>query len=473
MVDDIQTRSDTVPPALPGGMTALLRLALPVVTVQVGMMTMGVVDTLMVGQVSSAALAAVALGNLYFFAFAVFGLGVISALDPIVAQAVGAGDGVAVTRALQRGLLLAAVLSVPVAGAHLLAGPILGLVRQPAEVVPLAAGYALATIPGILPFFAFTVFRQTLQAMGHLRAVVVTIVLANVANVVFNDVLIFGRFGLPALGAVGSAWASTLSRWLMAGLLLLAARRSLLPHLRPWRRDTFQAGPLGRMLRLGAPIGGQLQLEFGAFGAVALLMGWLGTEAVAGHQIAINLASLTFMVPLGLGMAAAVLVGQAVGRNDPDGARGTARAALGAGVSFMTLTALLFLGFPALLAGFYTTDAAVLVVAVALLPLAGIFQVFDGIQAVSIGILRGVGDTRGPFLINILGFWCAGIPLSLLLGFGVGLGPVGLWWGLVVGLGIVAVILLLRVRARLRGSLERVLIDAAPAQQELQAGALA
>lgn len=472
MMDDTHARSDLTPPALAGGMRALLRLALPVVTVQVGMMTMGVVDTLMVGRVSPAALAAVALGNLYFFAFAVFGLGVISALDPIVAQAVGARDDVAVTRALQRGLLLAAGLSIPVGIIHLLAGPILALVRQPAEVVPLAAGYALATIPGILPFFAFTVFRQTLQAMGLLRAVVVTIVLANVANVVFNDVLIFGRLGFPALGAVGSAWASTLSRWLMAALLLLVARRSLLPHLRPWRGDAFQWRPLGRMLRLGAPIGGQMQLEFGAFGGVALLMGWLGTEAVAGHQIAINLASLTFMVPLGLGMAAAVLVGQAVGRNDPESARGTARAALLAGGSFMTLTALLFLGLPGVLARFYTADPAVLVIAVALLPLAGIFQVFDGIQAVSIGILRGVGDTRGPFLVNVLGFWCAGIPLSLLLGFGLGLGPVGLWWGLVAGLGIVAIILVLRVRSRLRGSLERVMIDADPAQG-LQVGALA
>lgn len=472
MVDDTRPGSDMIPPAPAGGMRALLHLALPVVTVQVGMMTMGVVDTLMVGRVSPAALAAVALGNLYFFAFAVFGLGVISALDPIVSQAVGAGDDPAVTRGLQRGLVLAAALSVPVGIAHLLAGPILALVRQPAEVVPLAAGYALATIPGILPFFAFTVFRQTLQAMGHLRAVVVTIVLANVANIVFNDVLIFGRFGFPPLGAVGSAWASTLSRWLMAGLLLLAARRSLLPHLHPWRRDAFQAGPLARMMRLGAPIGGQMQLEFGAFGGVALLMGWLGTEAVAGHQIAINLASLTFMVPLGLGMAAAVLVGQAVGRNDPEGARRTARGALLAGACFMTGTAILFLAIPGVLARFYTADPAVLVVAVALLPLAGIFQVFDGIQAVSIGILRGVGDTSGPFLVNILGFWCAGIPLSLLLGFGLGQGPVGLWWGLVAGLGIVAVILVLRVRRQLRGSLERVIIDATPAP-ELQAGVLA
>lgn len=440
----------------------LLAVAIPVVTVQVGMMTMGVADTLMVGRVSPAALAAVAMGNVYSFAAAILGIGVIMALDPIVAQAVGAGDHAAVARSVQRGLLLAVFLSLPIAVLHLLAGPVLQAARQPADVVPLARAYTRAIIPGIFPFLAFTVFRQTLQAMGRMRPIVVTIVLANLLNIVLNSVLIFGRLGVPPLGVVGSAWATSLSRGFMALALVASAAPVLRPLLTRWRRESFLPAPLGRMLRLGLPIGGQMQLEFSAFGAVALLMGWLGTDAVAGHQVALNLASLTFMVPMGVGGAAAVLVGQAVGRGDERGARRAARAALITGAGFMAVTCALFLAIPGVLARFYTADAAVIAVAVSLLPVAGVFQVFDGLQVVAIGVLRGVGDTHGPLLANVVGFWLLGLPTSALLGFTFGAGPAGLWWGFVVGLGVVALLLLVRVRTRLGTALRRVVIDEEP-----------
>lgn len=437
----------------------LLRLAMPVVVVQVGMMAMGLVDTIMVGHVSPAALAAVALGNIYFFACAVFGVGVLMVLDPVVAQAVGAGDHPAVARAFQRGLVLALLLSVPVSLAHLAARPVLTAVQQPAEIVPLASRYALLMIPGIFPFLAFTVFRQTLQALERLRPVVVTILLANLINAALNYMLIFGHFGAPPLGVTGSALATTLSRWIMGVGLLAAAWSSLRPLVVPWRADAIQPAALFRMLRLGLPIGGQFQLEMGAFGGVALLMGWLGTVAVAGHQVAINLASFTFMVPFGIGAAAAVVVGQAVGRGDQAGVRSAAAAALVCGVSFMCVTCLLFLLLPGPLARLYTADAGVLAMAGSLLPLAGVFQVFDGIQVVAIGILRGLGDTKSPFVVNILGFWLVGIPVSLVLGFRLGFGAVGLWTGLVVGLMVVALVLLYRLRRRLRETQDRVHVD--------------
>jgi MATE family multidrug resistance protein len=195
------------------------------------------------------------------------------------------------------------------------------------------------------------------------------------------------------------------------------------------------------------------------------MMGWLGTAQLAGHQVALNLASLAFMVPLGVSAAASVLVGHAVGRGDMEEARRAAAAGLVCGVGFMSASALVMLLIPASLAGLYTTDAGVAALAASLIPIAGVFQVFDGIQVVSIGILRGVADTRAPMVINVLGFWLVGLPVSAALGFGLHGGPRGLWWGLTAGLVFVALVLIWRVRRRLSGQVTRLVIDrdAAPA----------
>jgi MATE family multidrug resistance protein len=446
---------------------AMLRLAVPVVTVQVGMMLMGVVDTVMVGHLapgasaggSSLGLAAVALGHLYFFGIGVFGMGTLLVLDPVVAQAVGAGDSPGVARGMQRGVLLAVLLAVPSIGVLLVAQPALEAARQPVEVVPLAAAYTLRLAPGVLPFFLFIVFRQSLQALRRTGAIVLAIVLANIANAGFNWLLIFGAGPVPALGVLDSAWATTLSRWILLAALVALAWRDILPHLARRLPEVWDPAPLGRMLRLGLPIGCQYVLEFGAFALVALMMGWMGTRQMAGHQVAINLASLTFMVPLGVGVAASVLVGHAVGRADPDAARSSARAALLCGAGFMSCTALVFLTLPHGLAALYTGDQSVVAVAASLIPLAGVFQVFDGLQVVAGGILRGLGETRVAMLVNVLGYWILGLPVSYLLGFVAGWGPVGLWWGLVLGLGVVATVLLTRVRVALRRRQARVVID--------------
>ncbi|HEU4629247.1 MAG TPA: MATE family efflux transporter [Gemmatimonadaceae bacterium] len=436
-----------------------VRLAVPVIVVQVGLMLMGVVDTIMVGRVSAAALASVALGNLYFFVLTIFGIGVLLALDPVVSQAVGADDRAAVARALQRGLVIAVLVTVVVGLALLGAGPVLRAARQPAEVVPDAAAYALVSIPGVLPFFVFVVCRQTLQALRHMRPIVVSIVVSNLANGLLNWVLIYGHAGAPPMGAVGSGWASTISRWIGAVVLLAAAWRHLRALLLPLRREALARRPLWRMLRLGLPIGVQQQLEAAAFGVIGLLMGLFGTVEVAAHQVAINLASLTFMVPLAVGAAAAVTVGHAVGRGDGAAARRAAVAALLCGTGFMCLSAASFLLAPGALARLYSGDAAVVALASALIPIAGVFQVADGLQAVAAGVLRGAGDTRAPLVLNLLGFWLVGTPVSLYLAFRTSAGPRGLWWGLVAGLAAVAVLLLARMRRRLRGTPRRVVID--------------
>jgi MATE family multidrug resistance protein len=401
----------------------------------------------------------VALGNLYFFTLAVFALGTLMVLDPVVAQAVGAGDRPAVARAVQRGVIIAAILTLPAVLLLTVASAVFGLARQPADVIPLAAAYAIRTAPGTFPFLIFVVFRQILQAMGRTAPIVVAIVGANLANALLNWLLIFGHLGFPALGVVGSAWATTISRFLLVLGLWAASRRELDPLLSPVRPEIWQREPLLRMFRLGLPIGAQHVLEFGAFALVALMMGWMGTRAMAGHQVAINLAALTFMVPLGVGDAASVLVGRAVGRGDPEGTRGAARAAFACGVAFMTMTGAIFLSLPEPLARLYSRDAGVIAVAASLIPIAGVFQIFDGTQVVASGVLRGLGDTRAPMVANLLGYWLVGIPVSMYLGFVAGLGPRGLWWGLVLGLGLVGSSLLLRVRVRLARRQLRVVID--------------
>ena len=440
-------------------LAAMFSLAVPVVVVQVGMMLMGVVDTMVVGRVSAEALAGVALGNLAVMTVSAFAIGLLLALDPVVAQAVGAHDEPAVRRAVQRGLLLAAAITIPATLLLLPVEPILTLLRQPQGTVPIAAGYVYRSLPGLLPFFGFVVLRQTLQAHERMRPIVVNIIAANLLNLVLDIVLVFGLLGAPAMGAFGSAWATTVSRCVLFLGLLFADRRELLPLLSRVDPEAVRLQPLLAMVRLGAPIGIQIQLELAAFGVIGLLMGGLGTIEIAAHQVAINIASLTFMVPLGVASASAVRVGHAVGRADDHGARRAAASAMVCGAGFMACTALLFLALPRALAGVYTSDVQVVALAAALIPIAGVFQIFDGVQVVSSGILRGLGDTRAPMVINVLGFWLVGMPVSLGLAFPLALGPRGLWWGLVAGLAAVAVLLLLRISRRLYRPMARVVVD--------------
>jgi MATE family, multidrug efflux pump len=438
---------------------ALTRLALPVVSVQLGMMLMGVVDTMMVGHLSANALAAVALGNLYFWTISVVGMGTLFALDPIVAQAVGAHDEPAIARGLQRGLLLAVFVTVPTAAVLLSVRPVLQWIGQPADLVPGATVFTQLIVPGLLPFYLFVVFRQTLQALGRIAPIVWVTLGANLLNAGLDWVLIYGRLGAPALGIAGTALATSISRWAMALALLWVAWRDLGPRLRPWRTESMDRAALGRMVRLGFPIGAQMFFEYGVFGVVGAIMGRIGTLAMAGHQIALNLAAIVFMVPQGVGAAAAVLVGRAVGAEDQSGVKRAALAGIFVGAGFMCFTALLFLLFPATLAGLYTLDPGVIAMAASLIVLGGWFAVFDGLQAVAIGVLRGIGDTRVPVILSLLGYWVIGLPVSLLLAFGAGHGPEGLWWGLVLGLAVTAAVLLGRVRARLGHVIHRVIID--------------
>jgi MATE family multidrug resistance protein len=436
-------------------LSAATRLAAPVALVQLGLMLMGVIDTMMLGHVSAEALAAGALGNIVTVLLLIFGGGVLSALDPLVAQADGAGDTAAVGAHLQRGAVLAVALAIPFGLLLWEVSPALRLAGQPEAVIGDAAAYARGIIWGLPAYFLFVAFRQTLQAMSIVRPTAVAIVAGNLTNVLGNWVLIFGNLGFPAQGVAGSAYATSFSRWTMFALLLWAARGALAVY---WRGLTREAADLKRhlrLLRIGLPIGFHQSIEILFFATLALLVGRMGVVPLAGHQIAINLASLSFMVPLGIAGAAATRVGNAIGRQDMPGARRAAAICLLLGAGTMLAFAILFALLPEPLARLYTNDQKVIAMAVLLLPIAAVFQVFDGVQTVGGGVLRGAADTTFPAALALLGFWALGLPAGLYLAYQAGQGPAGLWWGMNVGLAAVSLFLVIRIAQRFRGSIGR------------------
>ena len=442
----------------------LAKLAGPIAFVQLGMTAMGFVDVAFLGHYDAAALSTMGLGNTLCWAAIVYCLGALAAIDPLLAQAVGAGDRPAVTLSLARGLLLGAVLTVPAVLLLLPSERWLAWLEQPPELIADAALYARINTVGILPLLWFGLLRSLHSAHSHVRPQVLAIVLGNAANVLLDWLLIKGNLGFPELGVAGAAWATVMSRWLLLVSLVWFSRDELRPYWRALRdpavrRAAFALRPLWNLLRLGAPIGGQFAMEMGVFAATALLIGRLDRDAgdaeglrLCGHQIALQLASLSFMIPLGIGLASSVRVGWAVGLGEPDAARRTAKAALTGSTAVMTAFMLLYLLFPGAVASLVTNDARAIEWAVVLLPIAGVFQIGDGVQVTSIGLLRGTGDVHAPFWINVVGFWVVGLPLGCWLAFpwGKDLGPAGLWWGLVAGLFAVAAALLTVVRWRFK-----------------------
>lgn len=438
---------------------AQARLAVPVIVVQVGLMAMGAVDGLFMGRVSSVAFASVAIGHTWTFIFLAFGMGTLTGLDPLVSQAWGARDLPAIGRALQRGLVFALALSVVLVFAIWPADRALTLLDQPPAVVLIATSYARIIILSVPAFLVFVALRHSLQAMHILRPLVIVILATNALNAFLDWVLIFGHLGSPALGAIGSAWGTVIARWAMVVAVLFLAGPQFRRFLWPPAERLLRPVALWRMLRIGLPVGVQFMVEIGAFSAVAVLMGTMGENELAGHSVAMYLASGSFMIPLGISMAAAVRVGNEVGAGNESAVRRAAIVALCGGAGVMVCFGALFLLAPHALARIFTSLDPVLAVAVLLIPLAGLFQVFDGTQVIAVGIMRGMADTRVPMLIHVLVFWGIGLPIGYVLAFHQGRGASGLWWGLVVGLAVVAALQFLRLRGLIRRGIRRVVID--------------
>ncbi len=427
----------------------MLRLATPVIVVQVGMVLMGAVDTMMLGRVSATDLAAGAIGNALSVAVIWSFIGILLAIDPMAAQAFGAGDHRRIGRVLCRGVGMAVLLAVPATLIVLELDRVLPLTAQPQAIIEPATAYLHGIGPGVIAFLLFMCLRQTLQAMSIVRPALIAIAVANVFNALANWALIFGNLGLPALGVRGSAYATSGSRWVMLIVIAVFGWRNLRPYVGGWRLSWLRPAALWPFLFVGVPIAVQVSLEVTVFSFAAVLIGRLGEAQLAGHQVAISLASISFMVPLGFAGAATTRVGNAIGRRDQVAARRSALVCLCLGAGVMTAFGLVFFSLPQLLARAFSDVPGVVAAAAALIPIAGLFQVADGLQVAAAGVLRGAGDTRFPAFVALVGYWVVGMPAGVWLTFERGLGPSGVWWGLTFGLVFVAIFLAFRVRWRL------------------------
>src|SRR5580698_3491023 len=427
-------------------LSAMVALAIPVVLSELGWMAQGVVDTIMVGKLGPAAIGAVALGNAVFYTPSLFGFGILLGLDTLVAQAYGRKDYDGCHRWLAQGVYLALALAPVIMAVLALASYGYARVGIGAEVAIPAGSYLRILNWSTLPLLIYAGSRRYLQGVGQVRFVTATFIGANLLNWLGNWVLIYGKWGAPRMGVDGSALSTVVARIFMALALLGFAWRYERSRGHPLFRHW--AGPSATMLkqltRLGAPAAGQILAEVGAWNLATLAAGWLTPVALATHQIALNYAALSYMVPLGVSAPAAVSVGHAVGAGDPARARRAGWLALALGTGFMLCAAVVFLVAPRPLIALYTTDAQVMAVGPALLFLAAAFQIFDGIQTVSTGALRGLGETRVPMWANLVGYWVIGLPLGLALCFLLKWGVYGLWIGLTLALVVIASTLILR-----------------------------
>jgi len=435
--------------SLRGEARQIVRLAGPIVLSQLGVVGMTTTDTLMVGWLGPAALAAVGIGSAIHFFAQVVCTGVVLGTGPLISQAFGAGRTDECRRLLVQGAWVALAASIPVIVVSLMGERIALLLGQDPEVAVIAGAYTRTLVPGVPGWMLFVAFRQYLESMGRPTPPTVITLLGLAINAVADWVLIYGVDGIvPAYGPVGAGWATTVVRLAMlaAAVLYLAKRPGLWPARRGERLAPHPA-VLRRIVAVGAPIGGQLGLEVGLFSfGAAIMMGWLGAVQLAAHQIAMNLASTTFMVALGTSLAGQIRVGHYIGARDAAGAQRAALSAYALSVGFMGFCGLVFLTFPTALVGLYTEAPEVLQLGATLLLFAAAFQVFDGSQVAGLCILRGAADTSVPMLFAGLGYWGVGLPAAYLLGFRTPLGAAGIWAGFTLSLAIVAVLLALRVR---------------------------
>lgn len=433
----------------------LLVLALPLVFAQMAQVGMSLVDTLVAGRVGPEALAGIALGSTVFMFVLVAGMGTLQGAIPFVAQARGAGDPAGAGRAARQALWLAAGVGALGWGALQGSLPLLERAGQDPAAVAEAQRYLGAALWGYPAAMLFTALRSFLEGIEDTRAVMVALLTGTGLNLLLNVALVFGRWGFPELGLRGTGVATALVYSAMfAGLLgYVATRHRRYRVLRGLRRPDREM--LGELSRVGWPIGAALVFESSLFSISAVLMGLFGAVALAAHQVAIQTAAFTFMIPLGLSLATGVRVGNARGRGDAEAVARAGAVGIAAALAVMVATATVYLLAPGAIVALYLDPAdpanrAVVATATTLLGLAGVFQIFDGLQVGALGALRGLKDTRVPMVLALVAYWGVGIPSGVVLAFPFGFGPTGLWYGLVAGLAVAGVLLLVRWRVAVR-----------------------
>jgi MATE family multidrug resistance protein len=435
----------SIPSHMRGELRPMLSLALPVVLAELGWMGMGVVDTMMVGRVSAEAIGAVSIGRALFLTVGIVGVGLMLGLDTLVSTAYGAGRLADCQRWLLHGVYLSLALALPLIVVVRGAGRFLDRWGIDPAVLDSALPYIRAVSWSVIPLLLYTALRRYLQGVSRVRPVMVALTSANLVNLAGNWILVFGKLGAPALGAAGAGWSTCISSCYMALVLVIAVVLHDREERGGLRRLSLrlESARIRRLLELGFPAAGQLILEVAVFATATALAGRLHPTWLAAHQIALIAAGVTFMVPLGISSAGAVRVGQALGRRDRSGAELAGWTAIALGAGCMLAAAVVFLVLPRPLVRLFTSDSAVIGAGAALLAVAAFFQLFDGLQVVATGVLRGAGDTRTPLVWNLVGHWLLGLPVGYYLCFGRGLGAVGLWVGLLIGLTVIGVSLVI------------------------------
>ena len=431
---------------------ATLALAAPLAAANLAQMAMAVTNTVMVGRLGPMPLAAAGLGGMTFFTIGVMLQGILFAVAPLAAHALGAGDRSAAGRIAGAGLVIAVLLALPFVAALASVDQLLRALGYDAALATEIGRYLRALAWGGPAFLGFAVLRSLLAALSHTRSIMAVLLVCVAGNAVLNWVLIFGHLGAPALGVAGSGYASAINQSLMlAGLALCTWIMPSLAGLHV-ARGIFAASriEMANILRLGLPIGGLRGMEVSVFLAAGILMGLLGTAALGAHQLVLNCAGISFMVPLGLGQAATVRVAYELGAGRPFAARRAAFVALVLGIGFMSAAAVVLWTVPEAIIAVYVDIAdpanrETVEIARRLIAIAAIFQVFDGMQVIAAGALRGYRDTFVPMILAAFGYWGAGFLGGWLLAFPLGYGAIGLWWGLALGLAVVAILLTLRL----------------------------
>jgi MATE family multidrug resistance protein len=420
-----------------------MKLAGPVILAEVGWMSMGLVDTVMVGPLGPAAIAATGMGSGVFTAIVIFGMGLMLGLDAFVSQAHGAGNERECVVWLHQGVWLACCAApIVMALTWILYGTLDHWGLHP-ETRRLVGPYIRVISLSALPLLVYASFRRYLQGMHVVWPIMVALVSANIINAAANWVLIYGNLGMPALGVEGSAWATVSARVYMAAFLYFAIR---LEHRQRGSRHpevglAIDPARIRRLIALGFPAASQVALEVGVFAVATALAGRLDPVSSGAHQIALNIASLAFMVPLGLASSAAVRVGYAFGAGDRRRAARAGWTALATSCVIMTALGLVFFLWPVALLRVFSPDPRIIEIGVGLLAIAAAFQLFDGTQAVVTGALRGISETRMPMIVNVIGHWFLGLPVGYALCFRFGWGVRGLWIGLSIGLVVAALVL--------------------------------
>ena len=422
----------------------LLRLAGPLIVNNLAVAGMQFADAVMAGRLGADALAAVAVGGSVWFLGFSFCLGLLMAISPIAARHFGSGNHGLIGRYTRQGIYLGVAMGVPlILLGQFVVEPLLVWIGIDPEFRHLTIGYVGAIMFGAPGIFIFLALRFTTEGIGHTRPIMFTSIFALSCNVFLNYVLMFGKFGAPALGAVGCGMASAITMWLVA--MALALYVTVSPHYRPFRIFAriapVRVPVLKEIIALGVPIAITITAEAGLFAAVSILMGTRGTEITAAHQIAINFSATTFMVPLALSSATTVRVGQLIGRGELQNARTSGAVGIGLCALFMSVSAMFLLVFRDAVVGLYTDDTAVKGIAISLLLMAAIFQVADGVQIGAAGALRGYKDTRVPMAVNMFAYWVLAFPLAFLAAITYKAPPNYIWAGFVVGLGTAAVLL--------------------------------